>query len=161
MTEPRRRAKRKPKITEDILRFSVHDDRIDYESDCYAVRTARGTILIDPLPLREKDLKLLAPIQAILLTASCHQRSAWRYRKRFGVKVYAPHKAQNLEEKADIFYNPGRRLPGDLIAVHAPGPTDAHYAFLLQKITGCDFLCRSAKPRARGAFGLHSRRISG
>lgn len=136
MTMPENKARRMPDIAKDFLRFAVHDDRIDFESDCYAVRTPKGTVLVDPFPLAGKDLEELEPVEAILLTASCHQRAAWLYRKHYAVKVYAPAGAKGCEEEPDVFYRHGSRLPGGLKAIHAPGPTDAHYAFLFSRMPG-------------------------
>lgn len=47
---------------------------------------------------------------------------------KLGTKVYAPRGAEHLAENPDATYRPGSRLPGGLRAIHAPGPTDAHYA---------------------------------
>lgn len=129
MSEPKGIARRCRPVARNFLRYSIHDNRIGFESDCFAILTPKGSVLIDPLPLAERELKRLEPVQAILLSGSCHQRSAWRYRKRFGVKVYAPKGGQGFEEKPDVFYGPGRKLPGGVVSVHVPGPTDAHYAF--------------------------------
>jgi glyoxylase-like metal-dependent hydrolase (beta-lactamase superfamily II) len=78
----------------------------------------------------EESLEALGPVAAICLTAACSQRSAWRYRKRFGVKVYAPVRSRAMEEQPDEPYTAGQRLPGRLEVIHAPGPESAHYAFL-------------------------------
>jgi len=99
MTEPRRKAKRAERITPHVIRYKLLDDRIDYESDCYAILTAKGTVLLDPLPLPEIELKNLEPIQPILLSASCHQRASWRYRKLWNVPVYAPKKSKRIRRE--------------------------------------------------------------
>jgi len=139
MSEPKKKAQRK-KVAEDVLRYTLHDDRIKYESDSFALLTPQGTVLLDPLPLTEKELKRLLPIRAIVLSATCHQRAAWRYRRRFRIKVYAPRGARKGEGKPDVYYSAGDGLPGGLEAVHAPGPTDAHYAFHLRKGGGVIFV---------------------
>jgi len=139
MTEPRRKAKRAERITPHVIRYKLLDDRIDYESDCYAILTAKGTVLLDPLPLPEIELKNLEPVQAILLSASCHQRASWRYRKRWKVPVYAPKRARGLEEKPDKTYGPGDPLPGGITAVFVPGPAFVHYAFHFRKRPGILF----------------------
>lgn len=133
MSEPRTRARKLQRIVPGLYRYTVLDDRIDAESDAFALVEKERAILIDPLPLQEEALRQLPPVESIVLSASCHQRSAWRYRKRFGARVYAPVGARNLEEKPDVAYDDGRRLPGGLRAIHAPGPTGAHYAFLLDR----------------------------
>ncbi len=139
MSEPRNRAKKIETVVPGILHWSLVDDRIDSQSDAYAVREGERSVLIDPLPLEDSALKGLGKMEAICLTGSCHQRSAWRYRKQFGVRVYAPEGAEGLEEKPDLWYRKGDSLPGGLKAVHAPGPTESHYAFHLDREGGTLF----------------------
>lgn len=122
-----------------VYRFTMHDDRIDYQSDSYAVMEKGRTILIDPLPMGDQDLKQLGPVEAICLSASCHERSAWRYRRSLKVPIYAPQGGVDFEEPPDHRYRAGDRLPGGLLAVHAPGPTEAHYAFYLERDGGVLF----------------------
>jgi len=149
MSEPRNRARKIETVAPGILHWGLHDDRINFRSDAHAIKVAGQTVLIDPLPLVEGALKKLGTIEAICLTGSCHQRSAWRYRKQFGVKVYAPQGAVGLEEEPDIWYATGDRLPGGLKAVHAPGPTAVHYAFHLERgrraLFCADILMREGK----------------
>jgi len=139
MSEPRDEAKKLEEIVPGVFRYHLLDDRIKAESDAYALVERGRAILIDPLPLVGALLKRLGRVEAIVLSASCHQRSAWRYRKNFGAKVHAPAGAENLEETPDAPYGPGDRLPGGLRAVHAPGPTEAHYAFHLEQGEGVVF----------------------
>jgi glyoxylase-like metal-dependent hydrolase (beta-lactamase superfamily II) len=139
MSEPKNRARKVTEVVPGVLHWTLHDNRIDFRSDAHAVQEQGRTILIDPLPLVEEALADLSPIEAILLTGSCHERSAWRYRKQFGVKVYAPAGAEELGESADEEYRKGDKLPGGLVAVHAPGPTEVHYAFLLELAGGVLF----------------------
>jgi glyoxylase-like metal-dependent hydrolase (beta-lactamase superfamily II) len=139
MSEPKTRSRTVRRAAPGILHWTLLDDRIKVRSDAHAVVTNGRTVLIDPLPLVERALPRLGAVEAICLTGSCHQRSAWRYRDLFGVKVHAPRGAQNLEERPDVWYARGDRLPGGLRAVHAPGPTDAHYAFHLPRGRGTLF----------------------
>ena len=81
-------------------------------------------VLIDPLPLAEAALKRLGTVEAICLTAKCHQRSAWRYRKKLGVKVYAPHGVRPMDEEPDVLYRAGDQLPG--VFVFAAGKSAAY-----------------------------------
>jgi hypothetical protein len=64
------------------------------------VATSGGAVLIDPLPLADDALEQLAPVEAICLTSQCHQRCAWRYRDRFGARVYAPA-TRPMEQEPD------------------------------------------------------------
>jgi hypothetical protein len=130
MSEPKSKAKRITEVAPGIYHWSLQDDRIDFRSEAYAIVEKSGTILIDPLPLEDEALERLGSIRAICLTGSCHQRSAWRYRRRFGAAVHAPANAEGLEEEQDISYRADYRLPGGLVPLHAPGPTEVHYAFL-------------------------------
>lgn len=139
MSEPRNRARQIETAAPGILHWTVLDDRIHFRSDAHAVKRAGRSVLVDPLPLTSGCLGKLGKVEAICLTGSCHQRSAWRYRKQFGVKVYAPKGALGLEEKPDVWYRGGERLPGGLVAVHAPGPTRVHYALHHERGRGALF----------------------
>ena len=142
MSEPTTQATELETVRPDVLHWWVHDDRIDHRSDSWAVLHDGRLVLIDPLPMSEPVLEALEaqgqPV-AICLTGSCHQRSAWRLRKRFGIKVYAPQGAEGLEEVPDVDYAEGVALPGGLIPVHAPGPTKVHYALHLDRDEGALF----------------------
>lgn len=129
MSEPKAVAPNVEEVAPGIWRWHVLDDRIDSESNAHAVADPTGTVLIDPLPLREAALKRLEPIVAICLTAACHQRSVWRYRKTYSAKVYAPEGCRAMDEEPDVQYRPGEMLSGGLKAIHTPGPEHAHYAF--------------------------------
>ena len=87
MSEPKTLAQNIEEVTPGVWRWFVHDDRIDSESDAHAVVEKGRVVLIDPLPIDEAELSRLGTVDAICLTAKCHQRSAWRYRKHFGVRV--------------------------------------------------------------------------
>jgi len=137
--EPGGTAKLVGEILPGVYRFTIHDDRIDFESDSYVVIEDGKAILIDPLPMAEKDLKKLGPVEAVCLTGSCHERSAWRYRRELNVPVYAPQGGVDFEETPDRWYKVHDRLPGNLLAVHTPGPTEAHYSFYLEREGGVVF----------------------
>jgi len=143
MSEPRTRANALKKVVPGVYHWRILDERIGAESSAHAVATRGGLVLIDPLPLSsraEAALARLGTVEAILLTGACHQRSAWRYREKYGAKVYAPRSAKGLDEKADKTYTKGDRLPGGLHAVHMPGPAEAHYGFL-RRTGGGVFFC--------------------
>lgn len=113
-------------IVKGVFHFAI-DDGINYRRDCYAIVQKDKTVLIDPLPIGDK-LNKFPPVKAIFLTASCHQRFAWKYRHLLKVPVYVP-KGGDFKEKPDHWLKDNQKLPGGIIAIHAPGPTDAHYAF--------------------------------
>ena len=133
MSEPNVIAQGIEEVISGVWRWFVHDDRIDFESDAHAVAENGHIVLIDPLPIDETVLSRLGTVEAICLTAKCHQRSSWRYRKQFGVKVYAPEGVRPMDEEADEFYRAGDILPGGLQAIHTPGPELVHYGFLLTR----------------------------
>ena len=123
-------------IVPGVFHFSI-DDGIDYRRDCYLIVQRDKTILIDPLLIGDK-LDDFPPVKAIYLTASCHQRSAWEYRRLLKVPVYAPN-GKNFKGKPNYLLKDNEKLPGGLIAIHAPGPTNAHYAYYLKHGGGVIF----------------------
>ena len=141
MTEPKAVAPKLETVVPGVLHWRLSDERIGgATSSAHAVRDRLGaTVLVDPLPLGEEALAELEPVRAIVLTAATHQRSSWRYRKRFGAPVYLPAGSRATEEAPDEHYGAGDTLPGGLEAVHAPGPEDPHYALLLREGPGVLF----------------------
>jgi len=138
--EPKGSAKLVGEVVPGVYRFTMHDNRIDSESDGYVVVEKDRAILIDPLPMNQRDLKKLGTVEAICLTASCHERAARRYQRTLKVPVYAPRRAVDFEgTMPDRWYRPGDRLSGGLEAVHSPGPTDAHYSLYLRRNGGVVF----------------------
>ncbi len=122
MSEPKAKADRIQLLNPWLYHWTISDDRIDnFRSDAYAVLTPEGKVLIDPLPLTDEVLAEIGKVAAICLTGSQHQRSAWRYRKAFGVPIYAPDGAVALEEEPDQWFGDGDALPGGLKAIRTPG----------------------------------------
>lgn len=139
MTEPAAVATGIEEVCPGVLHWRISDERIGgHTSAAHAVATDDGTVLIDPLPLPETALDELAPVSAICLTAQCHQRSAWRYREQLGAPVYTPA-TRPMEGTPDELYAAGDRLPGGLVAIHTPGPEEAHFSFLLERDPGVLF----------------------
>ncbi len=136
-------------VCDGLYRYSLHDDRIDFQSDSYIIVQEGFAVLIDPLPVDPAELTRHGPIQAIVLSASCHERAAWRYRQQLNVPVCAPARGVDFEETPDRWYRADDRLPGGLIAVHAPGPTEAHYAFHSDRGGGVVF-CADLLTNAQG-----------
>jgi glyoxylase-like metal-dependent hydrolase (beta-lactamase superfamily II) len=140
MSEPRSVARAVEEILPGLFHYSVLDDRIETESDAYAVVEAGKVVLVDPLRLEDAAFERRGTVEAILLGAPAHQRAAWRWRRRTGARVYAPSGSEGLEEPADLLYGDGDRLPGGLRAVHAPGPGEAHHVLYLASGPGVLFL---------------------
>lgn len=139
MSEPKEIARSADEIVPGVWRWAVHDDRIDYESDAHAVVEGGRAVLIDPIRLDEASFRRLGTVEAICLTAACHQRSAWHYRNKLGVRVYAPQGSREMDEAPDVRYQAGDRLPGGLEAIPAPGPEKAHFAFRWPRESGVVF----------------------
>lgn len=132
MTEPPVTADHVEEVVPGVLHWRVANPNIGGDTSAsHAVRGDTGeTVLIDPVPLADEALEELEPVTAILLTAACHQRAAWRYRRRFQAPVYLPHGSRATEEEPDEHYGAGDVLPAELEAVHVPGPEDPHFALL-------------------------------
>lgn len=139
MSEPKEIATAVEQVCPGVWRWTVNDDRIDFQSDAYAVEHDGRAVLIDPLPLAADALARLGEVEAVCLTAACHQRSSWRLRTELGVSVHAPKGAATLEEEPDASYAEDDVLPGGLRAIRTPGPEENHYAFLLDREGGVLF----------------------
>jgi glyoxylase-like metal-dependent hydrolase (beta-lactamase superfamily II) len=141
MTEPTTYATELFEVVPGVSGWAIADDRIGgFTSASYSVRGDDGAaVLIDPLPLAEDVLDQLAPVRAIVLTAATHQRSAWRYRQRFGAPVWLPEGSRETEEEPDDRYDENGELPGGLRVVHTPGPELPHYSLYLERPPGVVF----------------------
>ena len=149
MPEPKGTATLVGEVFPRVYRWMMHDDRIDAQSDSYAVVDGSQVVLIDPLPMATQHLARLGTVHAIVLTASCHERSAWRYRRELTVPVHAPAGAGDFEEDPDFWYDQGDHLAGNLIAIHSPGPTEAYYSLYLERDGGAVF-CADLLTNYRG-----------
>jgi glyoxylase-like metal-dependent hydrolase (beta-lactamase superfamily II) len=131
VSEPKTVAASIEAVVPGVWRWSIHDERIDFLGAAYAVMTDDGAVMIDPLPLEAAALAELGRPQAIVLTCGSHQRCAWRYRREFGVKVYAPSLSKEIDEEPDVRYGDGDTLPGGLRAVFTPGAGTTQHTLLL------------------------------
>jgi hypothetical protein len=157
VTEPKAEATHVEQVVPGIWHWYVWDDRIGSESHAHAVSGEGGSVLIDPLPLQETALRSLEPIAAICLTAACHQRSAWRYRRTCGAKVHVPEGTREMEEEPDLRYREGDALPGGLKAINTPGPERAHFALWREQPPAVVF-CPDLVMRGEGARSSLCRR---
>jgi hypothetical protein len=133
MTEPREVAEDFELVAEGLFHWHIRNSGIGGNvSSSHALAHNEGGVLIDPVRLAENALARLPRPSAILLTARCHQRAAWRYRREFGAEVWMPHDAQGGDEAPDQLYSDGDVLPGGLLALRTPGPEWPHYSFLLE-----------------------------
>jgi glyoxylase-like metal-dependent hydrolase (beta-lactamase superfamily II) len=131
VSEPKTVAAALEEVVPGVRRWSIHDERIDFTGAAYAVSGDEGVVMIDPLPLEADELNKLGDVAAIVLTCGSHQRSAWRYRRELGARVYAPALVKENEEEPDVRYGDGDRLPGGLRAVFTPGAGTTQHTLLL------------------------------
>lgn len=132
MTEPREIATTSEAVTEGLYHWHIANSAIGgHMSSSHAVVTAQDSILVDPVRLADEALAKLPRPTTILLTARCHQRAAWRYRREFGAEVWLPDDATPADEEPDRRYADGDTLPGGLQALRTPGPEWSHYSFFL------------------------------
>lgn len=140
MSEPRETATSLVRVVDDVYHWRIENSAIGGAiSSSHAVVRGTECVLIDPVALEPKVLHTLPRPSAILLTATCHQRAAWRYRRELGADVWLPLGARPADEEPDHLYGDGDTLPLGLLAVHTPGPDPAHYSFLLPEHGGVLF----------------------
>lgn len=140
MTEPRETAPAAEEVVPGLWTWSISNSAIGgHTSTSQALLTREGCVLIDAVRLDDKALAGLPRPMTILLTARCHQRSAWRYRRQFGAEVWLPEDAGAADEAPSRTYVDGQRLPGGLRAIRTPGPEWPHYSFLYEGDPGIVF----------------------
>jgi metallo-beta-lactamase superfamily protein len=130
VSEPKAVADRVEEVLPGLWRWSIHDERIDFLGAAYAVAGDEGTVLIDPEPIVPDALAQLGTVQAIVLSAGSHQRSAWRLRRELGVPLWAPELVREVEEEPDVRYGDGDTVPGALRAVFTPGAGTTQHTLL-------------------------------
>jgi glyoxylase-like metal-dependent hydrolase (beta-lactamase superfamily II) len=161
MTEPKAIARTLSEIIPGLFHFQIEDERIGgTRSDAFALLQGGESTLVDPVPLDAPALKCLGSITAVVIASPSHQRAAWRYRRQAKAKVHAPEGAAGLDETPDGAFKDGDRLPGGLRAVHAPGPSDGHYALHLERGGGVLFLTDLVHDTARGLEFLPDKYMS-
>jgi hypothetical protein len=140
MAEPKAVADAAAEVVPGVWRWGVANERIGgAESTGHAVLGSDGATLVDPVRLAPEALAALGRVVGIVLTAQCHQRSSWRYRRELGAPVWAPEGTRSMEEEPDERYRAGDLLPGRLRAVHTPGPEEVHFSFLREGAPGVLF----------------------
>jgi glyoxylase-like metal-dependent hydrolase (beta-lactamase superfamily II) len=133
MSEPRESAAEVEEVVEGLYHWRIHNSSIGGGiSSSHALVTDDGCVLIDPVRLAEDAMATLPRPTAVVLTAKCHQRAAWRYRRELGIEVWLPEDASAADEEPDHRYADGDVLPGGLVAVRTPGPEWPHYSLLLE-----------------------------
>jgi hypothetical protein len=131
VSEPPETAAHAEPVVEGVWHWSVANSAIGgATSSSQALALDDGCVLIDPIRLDVDELGSLPRPSAIVLTAKCHQRSAWRYRSTFGAEVWAPDGAPAMDEEPDRRYAEGDVVPGGLRAIRTPGPEPVHFCLL-------------------------------
>ena len=137
MSEPQEIADRAEIVVPGLWHWRISNSAIGGAiSSSHAVAAGDGCVLVDPVRLEPMTLP---PPLAIVLTATTHQRSSWRYRDELGIEVWLPEDARAGDEEPDLRYAEGDVLPGGLLAFRTPGPEQAHYSFLLEREPGVLF----------------------
>jgi len=140
MSEPRETAAEVEEVAEGLYHWRIHNSGIGGNvSSSHALAIDDDCVFIDPVRLAEDAMASLPRPTAIVLTAKCHQRSAWRYREQFNIEVWLPEDASAADEEPDHRYADGDVLPGGLVAVRTPGPEWPHYSLLLEGDLGVVF----------------------
>jgi glyoxylase-like metal-dependent hydrolase (beta-lactamase superfamily II) len=141
MTEPREIAENVEVVVAGVYHWRIHNSNIGGAiSSSHAVEDRDGIVMVDPVQLADAALGSLGRPTAAVLTARCHQRSAWRFRSQFGIEVWLPEDAEAADEEPDRRYREGEALPGGLVALRTPGPEWPHYSFLLKREPGVMFV---------------------
>ncbi|MCW2973870.1 MAG: hypothetical protein JWN72_2143 [Thermoleophilia bacterium] len=134
MTAPHEIASNVEQVADGVWHWHITNPQIGGAlSSSHAVRVERpdgtlGVVLIDPVRLDPHARQQLPAVAAIVLTARTHQRAAWHYRHQFGAEVWMPAGSTDVTDQPDHTYGAGDELPGGFVAVHTPGPEEAHYA---------------------------------
>jgi hypothetical protein len=140
MTEPREIADQAEEVVGGLYHWHIHNANIGGAiSSSHALVDGDVCVFIDPVRLSAEALAALPGPTAIVLTARCHQRSAWRYRREYGAEVWLPGDATAADEEPDHRYAEDDALPGGLVAVRTPGPEWPHYSFLRAAAPGVLF----------------------
>jgi hypothetical protein len=141
MTEPKEVAGSADQVLPGLYHWRISNSNIGGGvSSSHALLVGEECVFIDPVRLRPEALAdLPAAPTAIVLTARCHQRAAWHYRREFDVEVWLPGDASGADEEPDCRYADGDELPGGLLAVRTPGPEVPHYSLMDERGAGIVF----------------------
>ncbi len=112
--------------------WQAYEPAVKVDLSCCARRTARGLVLIDPIPLAKpalEELMVAGSPAAIILTGGNHARAAAEYRKRFSVPIHAHAAAvAELGISVDHLIADGETVMDELVAVALPGSTPGEIA---------------------------------
>ena len=114
--------------------WSVYEPSVKCDLSCTAIKSRRGLVIIDPIPLAIpawQELLEIAPLRAILLTNGNHVRDSDRLRKEYRIPIItAPLTHRDITElKPDIVLMETENLYG-IVPISIPGATAGETAFL-------------------------------
>jgi glyoxylase-like metal-dependent hydrolase (beta-lactamase superfamily II) len=120
-------------LSDTLYHWAVYDPGVKCEIGCTALKLTSGLVLIDPVPLAEaalKELLVLAPLRAILLTNGNHLRATLSLREKYQVPVVtaADTRRDIAELRPDVTLLPNELLYG-ITAIAIPGATPGETAF--------------------------------
>ena len=88
MTEPREIAEKAEEVVPGLYHWHIHNSNIGGSiSSSHALVDGDACVLIDPVRLAGDALAAWPEPGNVLLSARCHQRAAWRYRRELGAEV--------------------------------------------------------------------------
>ncbi|MGO8683884.1 MAG: MBL fold metallo-hydrolase [Thermoleophilia bacterium] len=150
MSEPKEIADHIDEVADGLFHWRIHNSGIGGGiSSSQALVGQADCVFVDPVRLADDLLATLPAPTVVALTARCHQRAAWRYRREFGAQVWLPEDAEAPDEEPDSRYAEGDVLPGGLLVIRTPGPEWPHYSFLLDDDPGILF-CSDLVMRPEG-----------
>src|SRR4051794_41822196 len=108
MTEPAEVADRADLVADGVWTWAVSNSNIGGStSSCQTLAADGEVVLIDPLRLADRAFEELPRPTAIVLTAKCHQRSAWRDRSQLGGGGWGPAGAPGAGGKPEPRHSQG------------------------------------------------------
>jgi glyoxylase-like metal-dependent hydrolase (beta-lactamase superfamily II) len=115
-----------------LFYWQVYDPKVKTDLSCCACETAKGLVLIDPIPLSkgaEAELLAVGTPRAIVLTSGNHARAAEAYRSRFSVPIYAdPGAVGELPFAVDHTVSDGETLLDEFTVITLPGAAPGEMA---------------------------------
>ena len=111
-------------ITPAVFSWQAYERAVKCDLSSCGIATAAGLIFVDPIDLAEPAMEELLAAKtplAIVLTNGNHTRDAGKFRKRFGVKVFAAADAEGLDITLDATLADGDLIPGGMQVVALPG----------------------------------------
>lgn len=127
-------------VIPDLYTYNVYDEDIKCVMTGHVLVNQSRLVLIDPIPLAEKDMEELGKLgvlESICLTTESHLRFATPLREKFNVRVFI-HAAADpaVRKEADKAFTDLDLLPGDMTAIHIPGSKPSETAFFLDRDGG-------------------------